>query len=87
MKSLLMAAALVTALAGPALAEDAASPAPPPQAQAALAPSQEGTVPAQLPRSETVEVIPMSVQLESNSPPPSRGGGCHHDKTTVYLTN
>ena len=90
MKSLLMAAALVLGLAAPALADDAASP-PPPQTQAALAPSQEASVSPVPPQSEAVEVVPLSapmfVPLESNAAPPARGGGCHHAKTTVYLTN
>lgn len=87
MKTLLTVAALLAGLAGPALAEDAATPPPPPQTQAALAPSQDGTAPAQPQRSEPVQVVPMSVPLESNAAPPPMGGGCHHANKTVYLTN
>jgi hypothetical protein len=87
MKSLLMVAALLSVLAAPALADEATTAAPPPpQAQVALAPSQDGAAPAPLPQSQAVEVVPMSVPLESNAAPPSRSG-CSRGKTTVYLTN
>ena len=90
MKTLLMVAALLAGLAGPALADEAATP-PPPQTQAALAPSQEGTAPAPLPHSVPASAVPMpaaiSVPLESNAAPPPMGGGCHHANKTVYLTN
>ena len=87
MKSYLIVAALLAGLAAPALAEEAVTP-PPSQTQAAISPSQEApALPDALPQSKAVEVVPMSVPLESNSPPPSRGGGCGHAKTTVYLTN
>jgi hypothetical protein len=84
---ILMVAALLAGLAAPALAEDAATP-PPPQAQtqAALSPSQEGPASTALPQSKPVEVVPMSTMLDSNGPPPSRGG-CHHGSEQVYLTN
>jgi hypothetical protein len=88
MKTLLTVAALLAGLAAPALAEEASTSAPPPpQTQAALAPSQDAPASSDLPKSEAVEVVPMSAQLDSNAAPPSRGGGCHHEKTTVYLTN
>ena len=89
MKSFLMIAALLAGLAAPALAEDAttAQPSQPPQTEAALAPSQEAPVPAALPQSQPVKVVPMSTMLDSNGPPPARGGGCHHDGEQVYLTN
>ena len=83
MKRILMVHALLAGLAAPALAEEAATPPPPAQAQAALAPSQEGS----LPQSQPAKVVPMSVPLESNAAPPPMGGGCHHAKKTVYLTN
>ena len=88
MKSLLTVAALLAGLAAPALADDAGTttPPPPPQTQAALAPSQDGAAPDVLPQSKAPVVVPMSVPLESNAAPPSRGG-CHHDKEQVYLTN
>ena len=86
MKSLLTVAALVAGLAAPAFAEEAASTAPPPsEAQVAAAPSQDGVLPVIVPQSKAVEA-PMSVPLESNSAPASRGG-CSQSKTTVYLTN
>ena len=62
------------------------TPPPPPQTQAALAPSQDGAVPDATAQSKAVEVVPMSVPLESNAAPPSRSG-CSRGKTTVYLTN
>ncbi len=84
---ILMVAALLAGLAAPALAEDAATPPPPPpQTQAALSPSQEGSASTALPQSKPVEVVPMSTMLDSNGPPPSRGG-CHHGSEQVYLTN
>jgi len=85
---LLMVAALLAGFAAPALAEDAATPPPPPQAQAqaALSPSQESPASTALPQSKPVEVVPMSTMLDSNGPPPSRGG-CHHGSEQVYLTN
>jgi hypothetical protein len=90
MKSFLMVAALLAGLAAPALADDATTAQPPPpqpETQAALSPSQEGSVPAALPQSKPVQVVPMSTMLDSNGPPPARGGGCHHDGEQVYLTN
>ena len=87
MKSILTVAALLVGLTAPALAEEATTTTPPPsQAQAALAPSQDGAVPDAAPQSKAVEALPMSVPLESNAAPPSRSG-CNRDKTTVYLTN
>ena len=87
MKSILTVAALLAGLAAPALADEAKTTTPPPpQTQAALAPSQDGAVPDATPQSKAVEVVPMSVPLESNAAPPSRGG-CSHAKDTVYLTN
>lgn len=86
MKSLLTVAALLTGLAAPALAGEAAPTAPPPpQVQAAVAPSQQGTAPSAQRQSQPT-VAPASVMLESNAPPPSRSG-CGRSKTTVYLTN
>lgn len=85
MKSLLAVAALLAGLAAPALAEDATTAAPPPPAPA-VSPSQQASLPAALPQSKPVQVVPMSTLLESNGPPPSRGG-CHHDAEQVYLTN
>ena len=89
MKSLLTLAILAVGLAGPALAEDATMatpPSPPPQTEAVLAPSQEPGVPAVLPHSKPVEVVPMSTMLDANGPPPARSG-CHHESEQVYLTN
>ncbi|WP_374330994.1 hypothetical protein [Aestuariivirga sp.] len=86
MKSVLMVAALLAGIAVPALAEDAAVPPPSPQTQAALAPSQQGSAPDVLPQSKPEPEVPMSTMLDSNGPPPSRGG-CHHDAQQVYLTN
>lgn len=93
MKSCLMVAALLAGLAAPAHAEDATTAQPPPQPQApvAIAPSQEAAVPAVLPPSRPAQVVPqvvpMSSLLDSNGPPPARGGGCQHDGEQVYLTN
>lgn len=88
MKSLLTVAALLAGLAGPAFAEEAAAP-PPPQGQAAMSPSQEAS--AALPQSDPAAAVPMpaavSVPLESNAAPASKGSGCGRDKTTAYLTN
>jgi len=88
MKSILTVAALLAGLAAPALADEAktTTPPPPPQTQAALAPSQDGAAPDATAQSKAVEVVPMSVPLESNAAPASRGG-CSHAKDTVYLTN
>ena len=87
MKSMLMVAALLAGLAAPALAEEATPTPPPPQSQAALVPSQDGSGSSTLPQSAPAEVVPMSAPLDANAAPPSRGGGCSHAKTTVYLTN
>ena len=90
MKSFLMVAAVLAGLAAPALAEDATTAQPPPpqpQTQAALSPSQEGSVPAALPQSEARPGGAHVHHARSNGPPPARGGGCHHDGQQVYLTN
>ena len=89
MKTCLTVAALLAGLATPAFAgEKATTTPPPPPAQAVVAPSQEGAVSDALPQSRPVEVVPMSVPLESNAAPPASGGGCGRSaKTAVYLTN
>lgn len=87
MKSILMVAALLAGLAVPALAEEATTP-PLPQAQAAVTPAPEAAVPAALPQSPAVEVVPMSTSETLDDTATARSdGGCHHAKTTVYLTN
>ena len=90
MQRLLTVAALLAGLAAPALAEEASTTPQPPEVQAVLAPSQQGDASATLPHSDPAAAVPMpaavSVPLESNSAPPSKGG-CNHAKSTVYLTN
>jgi hypothetical protein len=83
MKSILAVAALLAGLAAPALAEEAATPAPP--AQQAAAPSTEEIVPAAAPQSQAEgESDMMTLPAE---PSVAKGsGGCAHGKT-VYLTN
>lgn len=83
MKSILAVAALLAGLAAPALAEEAATPAPP--AQQAAAPSTEEIVPAAAQQSQAEgESDMMTLPAE---PSVAKGsGGCAHGKT-VYLTN
>ena len=83
MKTILAVAALLAGLAAPALAEEAATPAPP--AQQAAAPSTEEIVPAAAPQSQAEgESDMMTLPAE---PGVAKGsGGCAHGKT-VYLTN
>lgn len=88
MKRFLTVAALLAGLAAPAVAGEKATTIPPPSAaQAAVAPSQEGTGAETPPQSQPVAVVPMSVPLESNAAPPPKGGGCGRSAQTVYLTN
>ncbi|MCA3554974.1 hypothetical protein [Aestuariivirga sp.] len=87
MKSLLMVTALLVGLSTSAQAEDATAAPPPPQAQTALAPAQDAAAPDGLPQSAPEPEEAMSAPLDANSPPSARGGGCGHDKSTVYLTN
>lgn len=86
MKSLLTLAIFVAGLAAPALAEDAPATPPAPLAEAALTPPQGGATPVVLPEAASAAAMPMSVPLDSNAAPAARGG-CHHEKTAVYLTN
>ena len=83
MKTILAVAALLAGLAAPALAEEAATSAPP--AQQAAAPSTEVIVPATAPQSQAEgESDMMTLPAE---PSVAKGsGGCAHGKT-VYLTN
>lgn len=82
MKSILAVAALLAGLAAPALAEEAATPQPAPQA---AAPAAEQILPAALPQSEPASGETMSLPAEAAVP--VGDGGCHHAKSTVYLTN
>lgn len=83
MKSILAVAALLAGLAAPALAEEAATPAPP--AQQAAAPSTEEIVPAAAPQSQ-VEGESDMMTLPAEPSVAKGSGGCAHGKT-VYLTN
>ena len=88
MKSILASAALLVSLAGPALADDAATQTTTPQAQQ---PAAVQILPAALPQSpaqpaeELSKSVPEDGQAEAMSP--MGNGGCHHAKQTVYLTN
>jgi hypothetical protein len=84
MKSILAVAALLAGLAAPALAEEAATPAPP--AQQAAAPSTEEIVPAAAPQSQAEGESDM-MTLPAEPSVAKGGGGCVHAKSTVYLTN
>lgn len=90
MKTILTLAALVTCLAGPAMAEEAATaPASVPQAGEAVAVQ---VLPAALPQSKPAQEAPMSAPMstpdeQSGASMASGGGGCGHAKKTVYLTN
>jgi opacity protein-like surface antigen len=83
MKSILAVAALLAGLAAPALAEEAATPAPP--AQQAAAPSTEEIVPAAVPQSQAESESDM-MTLPAEPSVAKGSGGCAHGKT-VYLTN
>ncbi|MCA3559603.1 MAG: hypothetical protein IOC82_01060 [Aestuariivirga sp.] len=88
MKSLLTVAALLVGLAASAQAEEVTTAPPPqPQAQAALAPAQDAPPADNLPQTAPESEAAMSAPLDANAPPPARGGGCGHAKTTVDLTN
>ena len=83
MKSILAVAALLAGLSAPALAEDAATPAPPAQQQSAAPSAEELVVPAAAPQAEgdaEVMTLPAEPSVAKGS------GGCAHGKT-VYLTN
>jgi hypothetical protein len=84
MKTILAVAALLAGLAAPALAEEAATPAPP--AQQAAAPSTEQIVPAAAPQSQFDSDSDM-MTLPAEPSVAKGGGGCVHSKSTVYLTN
>ena len=83
MKTILAVAALLAGLAAPALAEEAATPAPP--AQQAAAPSTEEIVPAAVPQSQVDSESDM-MTLPAEPSVAKGSGGCAHGKT-VYLTN
>lgn len=82
MKSILTVAALLAGLAVPALAEEATTPPPAPQA---AAPATELIVPAAAPQAASAGE-PAMTRPASEHGMTKAGGGCGREKT-VYLTN
>ena len=83
MKSILTVTALLAVLAAPALAEEAMTPPPAPQA---VAPAAELIVPAAVPQPGSAGEPAMSVPASEPGMTKASGGGCSRGKT-VYLTN
>ena len=93
MKPILAVFALVACLSAPALADEAATTAPPqPAVKASPVPGTEAVIPALPPQLRAPQAMstPLSasepVTLDQSGEHGSMGGGCHHGET-VYLTN